>query len=57
MSYIVRSGSNPAMILTTSGEFKPQSMVGPGGYCAKVYKTKHGAELAAEKRGGVVGVA
>lgn len=52
--YIIRSGTNPKMILTTTGEFKPESMVGPGGYSARVYRTWSGAQLAADNRGGLV---
>jgi hypothetical protein len=41
--YIVRSLINRALILCTNGEWKPENMVGPGGFDAKVYKTKAGA--------------
>jgi len=54
VSYIVRSHQNPVMILTTIGEYKPASMVGPGGYCARVYKTRARAQVAADRHGGAV---
>ena len=41
--YIVISNINPALILCTDGEFHAKSQCGPGGYCAKVYKTDAGA--------------
>jgi hypothetical protein len=41
--YIVISDINPALILCTDGEFHNRSQVGPGGWCAKVYKTEAGA--------------
>jgi hypothetical protein len=41
--YLVRSKRNPHLILTTSGEFIPESLLGPGGRCAKLYKTLRGA--------------
>lgn len=44
MSYIVRSKLNPKLILCTNGDWMPESMVGPGGYSAKVYKTEAGAK-------------
>lgn len=44
--YLVRSATNPALILTVSGEFIPESLCGPGGRCAKLYKTRRGAERA-----------
>lgn len=37
--YVVLGSVNPALILCTDGAFHAKSMVGPGGYCAKVYKT------------------
>ena len=42
--YVVISNVNPALILCTDGEFRTRSMCGPGGYCAKVYKTEAGAK-------------
>lgn len=42
--YIVRSKKNPKLILCTDGEFHYENYVGPNGYCAKLYKTKGGAE-------------
>jgi len=47
MNYIVRSGSNPKMILTRNGGFKPEVQIGPGGYSAMIYRTKFGAQRAA----------
>jgi len=44
-TYIVRSKVNPALILCTNGEFLPEQQVGPGGYSAKLYKTRKGAEV------------
>ena len=41
--YIVISQINPALILTTTGEFHARGQCGPGGYCAKVYKTEAAA--------------
>lgn len=43
-TFIVRSQTNPALIFCTNGDWMTQSLVGPGGYCAKVYKTRAGAE-------------
>lgn len=54
MNYIVCSGVNPNLILTTTGEMKPKEMIGPGGYSAKIYKTWSGARVAADRRGGNV---
>lgn len=42
--YLVRSKTNPMLILTVSGEFISESQCGPGGHCAKLYKTRRGAE-------------
>lgn len=42
--YLVRSKSNPILILTVSGEFVPESLCGPGMHCARIYKTRRGAE-------------
>ena len=42
--YLVRSGVNPALILCTDGEFHADAQVGPGGWCAKLYKTRRGAD-------------
>lgn len=42
--YVVISNVNPALILCTDGDFHARSMVGPGGYCAKVYKTAEAAQ-------------
>lgn len=44
--YIIRSRLNPKMILCTDGEFHAEIQVGPGGWCAKVYKTERGARNA-----------
>lgn len=54
MNYIVRGGINPKLILTTTGDLKPEILCGPGGYCAKVYKTRAGAERSASAYGGTV---
>lgn len=42
--FLVRSKINPTLILTISGEFVPESLCGPGMRCAKIYKTRRGAE-------------
>lgn len=42
--FLVRSLLNPSMIFCTDGEFHCESIVGPGGFCAKLYKTRRGAE-------------
>lgn len=44
--FLVRAKANPMLILTVSGEFVPESLCGPGGYCVKLYKTRRGAENA-----------
>jgi hypothetical protein len=44
--FLVRAKTNPMLILTVSGEFVPESLCGPGGYCAKLYKSRRGAENA-----------
>ena len=44
MEFIVVHKHNPQAILCTDGEFHGRSMVGPGGWCAKVYKTRAMAE-------------
>ena len=51
-TYIIRSSVNAKLILCTTGEFKPESMVGPGGYCAKAYRTLVGAQRKAVETGG-----
>ena len=44
IGYIVRSKTNPTMILCTNGEWHWDGIVGPGGqYSAKLYKTQKGA--------------
>lgn len=48
--YLVRSTINSKMIYCTNGEFHHDMHVGPGGYCAKLYRTERGA---ARVRGGV----
>lgn len=52
--YLVRSTTNPYLILTTSGEFLAESLLGPGGRSAKLYKTRRGAEGATAKGCGTV---
>lgn len=42
--FICRSKVNPKLILCTNGDWLPEPMVGPGGFSAKVYKTRRGAE-------------
>lgn len=42
--FIVRSEINPKLILCTDGEWYPEGQVGPGGWSAKIYKTRKGAE-------------
>lgn len=42
--YVVIGSVNPNAILCSDGKFHARSMVGPGGYCAKVYKTETGAK-------------
>lgn len=42
--FIVRNGRNSATILCTDGNFHARCMVGPGGWCAKLYKTEAGAK-------------
>jgi hypothetical protein len=44
ITYIVRGAINPKMILCTDGEFHVESLIGPGGWSAKVYKTEAGAK-------------
>lgn len=44
--FLVRSKTNPSLILTVSGEFMHEAACGPGGRCAKLYKTRRGAENA-----------
>ena len=51
--FLVRSIVNPRLVLTTLGEFLDQSMLGPGGRSAKLYKTRRGAENATSGRGTV----
>lgn len=41
--FIVRNNVNPALILTAANAWKPSRMVGPGGYAARIFKTKAGA--------------
>jgi hypothetical protein len=43
VGYLVLGELNPKLILCTDGDFHAPSMVGPGGYCAKVYRTEAGA--------------
>ncbi len=43
VGYIVRSAINPAMIYCTDGHFHADKQCGPGGWCAKVYKTERRA--------------
>ena len=42
--FICRSDVKPKLILCTNGDWLPEPMVGPGGFKAKVYKTRRGAE-------------
>ena len=41
--YIARGRINPKMIVITTGDSRPESMIGPGGYSAKIWKTEAGA--------------
>ena len=41
--YLVRSTVNPKLVLCTDGEFHYDAACGPGGFCAKLYKTEKGA--------------
>jgi hypothetical protein len=41
--FIARNKTNPALILTAGGEWKPSRMVGPGGYTARTFRTRAGA--------------
>lgn len=41
-------------ILCKDGEFHISSLVGPGGYSPKLYKTKNGAKRYADRVGGYV---
>jgi hypothetical protein len=52
--YVVRSPLNPKLVLCTDGELHVESQVGPGGYCAKVFKTERGAKAALPGRSPVV---
>jgi hypothetical protein len=51
--YLIRSRVNPALVLCTDGEFHAEVQVGPGGWCAKIYKTERGADASAAGRGTV----
>lgn len=44
--FLVRGKINPTLILTTSKDFVWERLCGPGGYCAKIYRTRRGAENA-----------
>lgn len=41
--YLTRSTTNSRMIYCTDGEFHHDTQCGPGGFCAKLYKTARGA--------------
>lgn len=41
--YMVRSSTNAKMIYCTDGDFHHEMQCGPGGFCAKLYKTSKGA--------------
>jgi len=41
--YVIRGRINAKLILCTDGEFHIESLVGPGGWCAKVYKLRSNA--------------
>lgn len=41
--YMVLGAVNNNMVLCTDGSFHARSQVGPGGWCAKVYRTEAGA--------------
>ena len=53
-TYILRSRQNPKLVLCKGGAWRPESLVGPGGYAAKVYRTRTGAESRAAVRGDLV---
>lgn len=41
--FLVRSSLNSALIYCTDDEFHHETQCGPGGFCAKLYKTVKGA--------------
>lgn len=49
--WLARSTTNTCMVYCTDGEFHLDRQCGPGGFCAKLYRTRRGA-LAV--RGGTV---
>jgi hypothetical protein len=51
--FLARSVANPAMVYCTDGEFHHELQCGPGGHCARLYKTERGAQAV---RGGTVTV-
>jgi hypothetical protein len=46
MHYIARSYENPKLIYCTDKDWHPESMVGPNGWRAKMWKTEKGARRA-----------
>ncbi len=52
--YIVRSAKNNRLILCTDNQFHAESMVGVGGFSAKLYKTKKNAERSCGEKSVVV---
>jgi len=52
--YIIRSQIAPTSILCTTNEYHYEKNCGPLGWAAKIYKTRAGAERAAEKFTGTV---
>jgi hypothetical protein len=54
-TYYIISRVNPAMILCPDNAYHWQGAIGPGtGRSAKIYKTRAGAERAAERWSGIV---
>lgn len=49
--YIARSKDNTKMLRCTDGDFHHETQCGPGGFCARVYKTQRAARAV---RGGSV---
>lgn len=41
--YIARSTTNPVMVYCTDDDFHHEKQCGPGGFCARIYRTHRGA--------------
>lgn len=52
--FFLRSRTNSKMVRTTSAEYMPESMVGPGGYAAMTWATRSAADKAAARFFGTV---